>query len=234
MITQVKEPRAAKEPETASQRAKILVVDDHPIVRQGLSQLLLNEPDLVVCGEAEDAPQAMTAIENLAPDLIVVDIALRGASGVELIKNVHARWPELPVLVLSMHDEALYGERCLRAGARGYIMKQAATENMVTAIRKVLSGDIYVSPTMSEKILSQFLFGGNQHRSAIERLTDRELEVLTLLGRGRGTRQIADELHLSMKTIESHRAHLKEKLGLRDAPELVRFAVEWVNSEMPA
>lgn len=213
-------------------KAKVLIVDDHPIVRQGLTQLLNGEADLVVCGEAETARRAMAAITELDPDLAIVDITLQGTNGIELIKNIVAQWPELPILVLSMHDESLYAERALRAGAKGYVMKQEATEKLTGALRRILNGQIYVSEKLADKMMRKAIDGKSVHdASPVSALSDRELEVLQLIGQGQGTRQIAEDLNLSVKTIESHRAHIKEKLNLKTAPEMVRFAVQWVNQE---
>jgi DNA-binding NarL/FixJ family response regulator len=212
-------------------KTKILIVDDHPIVRQGLAELVNHEDDLVVCGQAEDAHQAMTAIKELRPDMATVDISLKETSGMELIKDIHAQYPNLPVLALSMHDESLYGERALRAGARGYIMKQEATEKVIEAIRKILSGEVYVSDKMAARMVRKLVGGQTEtSTSAIERLSDRELEVFHLIGNGYGTRQISERLHLSIKTIETYRAHIKEKLDLADAAELLQYAIQWVNS----
>lgn len=211
----------------------VLIVDDHPIVRQGLAQLINQENDLVVCGQAEDAHEAIGAIREHHPDLVIVDISLKDTSGVELIKDLKVRHPDLPVLTLSMHDEAVYGERALRAGARGYIMKQEATEKVVTAIRRVLAGDIYVSDGMAAKMVSKMVGGANKKSaSPIESLSDRELEVFRMIGEGFNTREMAEKLHLSVKTIETYRAHIKDKLALQDASELLRSAIQWVNSEL--
>ena len=216
--------------EIADTEARILIVDDHPIVRQGLAQLLNGEPDFVVCGEAGTARQAMTAIAELKPNLAIVDITLQGTNGIELIKNIVAQWPDLPILVLSMHDESLYGERALRAGAKGYVMKQEATGELTGALRRILNGQIYASEKLKDRMMRQAIDGkATQNTSPVAALSDRELEVLQLIGQGRGTRQIAEDLNLSAKTIESHRAHIKEKLNLKTAPELVCFAVQWVN-----
>lgn len=214
------------------EKRDILIVDDHPIVRQGLAQLIGQEHDLNVCGQAEDACQAMKAIRDLKPDLVVVDIALKETSGMELIKDIKVQYPGLPVLTLSMHDEAVYGERALRAGAKGYIMKQEATDKVVTAIRRVLAGEVYISDGMAAKMVGR-LVGSASDRgvSPIERLSDRELEVFRLIGEGYGTREMAEKLHLSVKTIETYRAHIKDKLGFQDANELLRSAIQWVNSE---
>lgn len=209
-------------------KSQIVIVDDHPIVRQGLAEMVDQEPDLCVCGTAEDVHRGLDAIEKLKPDLVIVDVSLKGSNGIELLKNIKIRHPRMLVLVLSMHDESLYAVRALRAGAAGYIMKQEATERVLTAIRRVLTGEIYLSEKMERKMMHQ-LVGGRSARtgSPIEDLSDRELEVFGLIGQGHGTRQIAEELHLSIKTVESHRAHIKEKLNLRNATELVQHAIQW-------
>ena len=211
----------------------VLIVDDHPIVRQGLAQLIEQERDLHVCGQAEDAHEAMQAIRTLKPDMVIVDISLKDTSGMELIKDLKVRHADLPILTLSMHDESMYAERSLRAGARGYIMKQEATEKVITAIRRVLAGEVYVSDTVATRMVSRLAAGaGAVSASPLESLSDRELEVFRLIGEGNGTRQVAEKLHLSVKTIETYRAHIKEKLGFKDANELFRAAIEWVNAEM--
>ena len=215
---------------SASKKTKssILLVDDHPIVRQGLAEMIDQQPDIHVCGTAEDVHKALDAVEKYKPDLVIADISLKGSNGIELLKNIKIRYPRMLVLVLSMHDESLYAVRALRAGAAGYIMKQEATEKVLTAIRQVLNGEIYLSEKMEKKMMHQ-LVGGRTTRtgSPIEDLSDRELEVFGLIGQGHGTRQIAEELHLSIKTIESHRAHIKEKLHLKNATELVQHAIQW-------
>jgi DNA-binding NarL/FixJ family response regulator len=210
----------------------IVIVDDHPIVRQGLAQLINQESDLLVCGQAEDAYEAMQTIRESDPDMVIVDISLKETSGVELIKDLKIQYPDLPVLTLSMHDETVYGERALRAGARGYIMKQEATEKVVTAIRRVLAGEVYVSNGMAAKMVSKLVGGPGKTSSPVECLSDRELEVFRMLGEGYNTREMADKLHLSVKTIETYRAHIKDKLGLQDASELLRSAIRWVNTEL--
>ena len=213
-------------------KTNILVVDDHPMMRQGLVQLIDNESDLAVSGEAETAEQAISMVNQSRPDLILADISLTGKSGLELLKDLQALEPGLPVLVISMHDESLYAERVLRAGGRGYIMKQEGGKQIMQAIRHVLSGQIYVSPKISGKILELFSGrSGNSGGSPVEQLTDRELEIFQLIGHGKGTRQIAEQLHLSVKTVEVHRQHIKEKLKLTDAPSLARYAVQWVESQ---
>lgn len=208
---------------------RILIVDDHPIVRQGLRSLVDQESDLHVCGEAGSAGEAMKVVKELKPDLMLVDISLKGPDGLELTKSIRSILPDLPILIVSMHDESLYAERVLRAGANGYIMKEEVAHNIAEAIRKVLNGDIYISDAMRQKILRGVAGQRtNPATSSVERLSDRELEVFRLIGRGLGTRQIADDLHLSVKTIETYRAHIKEKMALKNATELVRQAVQWV------
>ncbi|MDB6055383.1 MAG: two component transcriptional regulator, LuxR family [Verrucomicrobiales bacterium] len=208
-------------------KCKILIVDDHPIMREGIVQLINHEKDLMICGQYEDAGEAFKGVEDHRPDLAVIDISLKGSSGIELLKNIKCNFPNVLVLMLSMHDESLYAERVLRAGAAGYIMKQEATERILIAIRKVLNGEVYLSERMSTKLMHQ-LVGGRAASggSLMERLSDRELEVFGLIGQGKGTRQIAEQLHLSVKTIESHRAHIKEKLNLKNATELVHRAIQ--------
>ncbi len=213
-------------------QTNVLLVEDHPITRQGLKLLIDNEPDLTVCGEASDAQYAMNAIEKQRPDIVVVDITLPKKSGLELIKDVYAIYPDIKTLVLSMHDEALYAERVLRAGGRGYLMKDEGGEKLLVAIRRVLEGQIYVSDRMASSILESFS-GGNPSKtkaSLIKGLTDREFEVFQLIGRGKGTREIAEALHVSVKTIEAHRQNIKEKLKCQTAPEMVRYAVRWEES----
>jgi len=224
--------RKKREAKSRKEENKILILDDHPIVRRGLAELIDQEEDLMVCGQAEDAYDAMEAIKTLKPDLVIVDISLKEKSGIEVIKDIKAQYPALIVLILSMHDESLYAERALRAGARGYIMKQEATEKVITAIRKVLSGQVYVSNRMAARMVGKFVGGGpDVGASEIDRLSDRELEVFCLIGQGHGTREIAEKLHLSVKTIETYRAHIKEKLNLTSAAELLRYAIRWVSSE---
>lgn len=211
---------------------KVLIVDDHPILREGISQLINQEKDLTVCGSMEDAYQGLEAIEKLKPSVVIVDISLKGMNGLELIKNIKTRYAALPILVLSMHDESLYAERVLRAGARGYIMKQEAIEKVLTAIRKVLDGEIYVSDKIAARMVEKCVHGGSEKGiSPIDLLSDRELEVFQWIGKGYGTRQISKELHLSVKTVETYREHIKQKMKLENAMELVRHAVQWVESE---
>lgn len=208
-------------------KCKVFLVDDHPIVRQGLALFIDREPDLVVCGEADGATSALPAIQESMPDFVVLDISLDGPDGLELLKSLRAKYPSLPVLILSMHDESVYAERALRAGANGYIMKQEATDKVLTAIRRILGGEVYVSDRLTKRMLQQFVHGSISPREPLAKLSDRELEVYRLIGAGHGTRQIADELHVSTKTVESYQAHIKEKLSLRNARELVQHAIEW-------
>ncbi len=217
---------------TKKSAARILIVDDHPLLRQGIAELINNEPDLEVCGEAEDPHKAIDAMEKLNPDVIILDISLKGASGIELLKNIKVRFPRLLVLILSMHDESVYAHRALRAGAAGYIMKQEASEKVLVAIRKILSGEVYLSEELGSRMLNRLVGGRSSlNGSPIEELSDRELEVFGLIGQGHGTRPIAEKLHLSVKTVESHRAHIKEKLNLKSANELVHHAIQWAQSE---
>jgi DNA-binding NarL/FixJ family response regulator len=211
-------------------KAKVLVIDDHPIVRQGLTQLINQEPDLVVCGSAEDAGAGLRAIAANRPDIVILDISLDGPDGLSALKDIRVNDAALPVLVLSMHDESLYAERALRAGASGYIMKQEATEKVLEAIRRIRGGEVYVSDRIAKRLLREIV-GPSSGKPPIEALTDRELAVFRLIGKGRGTREIADELHISIKTVESYQAHIKEKLSLKNARELVQRAVEWVTRE---
>lgn len=212
----------------APRKKTVFVVDDHPIVRQGLALLINQETDLTVCGEAEEMHAALSAIQAVRPDILIVDISLNGPDGLELLKNIRLGAPRLPVLILSMHDESIYAERALRAGANGYIMKQEATEKVLVALRRILSGEIYVSDRIANSMLRHYVRGVNpSEHSSISDLTDRELEVFRLIGEGHGTRQIAEVLHLSVKTVESYQAHIKEKLSLRSARELVQHAVQW-------
>lgn len=212
-------------------RRRILIVDDHPVVRAGLVQQLSREPDLMVCAQAGSAAQALAAVEQHRPDLALVDINLPGRSGLELIRDIRVMAPKLPLLVLSMHDESVFAERVLRAGGRGYVSKEAGGERVIEAIRRVLSGQIYVSESVSTRLLDS-LAGKHPVRtvSPAEQLTDRELEVFTLIGQAKETKEIARRLHMSGKTVEAHRAAIKRKLKLKTGPELTRHAVLWVEA----
>jgi DNA-binding NarL/FixJ family response regulator len=212
----------------------ILIVDDHPIFRHGLAQLINQEHDLLVCGEAEDYHGALKGVETLAPDMVIVDITLKNMSGIDLIKDLHRQYRTLPMLVISMHEESLYAERSLRAGARGYIMKQEASESVIDAIRQVLRGRIYASRDVTDNLLTRFVDGPQSVlESPVQALTDRELEVFRLIGEGLGLSEIADRLHLSVKTIGTYRERIKDKLGIKNATELLRSAMKWVENDHP-
>jgi DNA-binding NarL/FixJ family response regulator len=221
-----------KQSKTRARRHSILIVDDHPLFRKGVVQLLSQEPDLEVRAEAGNSRSALDAIRREEFDLAVLDIGLQGgANGIELTKSIKAERPELPILVLSMHDEALYAERALRAGAHGYLMKREAIDCVLSAVRSVLEGEIYVSPSMSKRMIFEHIHGPGEARSALDRLTDRELEILQLIGEGHEVREIAKQLHLSAKTVEAHRSHIKEKLNFSNAREVARFATNWVSQQ---
>jgi DNA-binding NarL/FixJ family response regulator len=202
------------------------------MVREGIARLVDNEQDLMICGQADDAPEALKAISETKPDIVVVDVSLKSSSGIELMKSIKAQYPKLPVLVLSMHNEALYAERALRAGAMGYIMKQEASENLLIAIRRVLGGQIYISDKVSKRLIRQLARGrADTVTSSVDNLSDRELEVFHMIGLGCGTSQIAEKLYLSIKTIETYRTHIKKKLNLTDSRELLQYAIQWVSSQ---
>ena len=210
---------------------EILLIDDHPLMRKGLAMTLEAESDMTVCKQAASAEEALELLETYIPDIAVVDISLPGMSGLEFIKHAHALHPKMRMIVVSRHDEALYAERAIRAGARGYVMKLEADTIIVDAIRRVLEGRIYVSPEINERLLLGMLSGRDaMQRSPLEILSDRELEVFELTGRGVSTREIAERLHLSIKTVESYRARIKSKLDLSSATELLQQAVQWVES----
>ncbi|HUB78906.1 MAG TPA: response regulator transcription factor [Bryobacteraceae bacterium] len=212
-------------------KATVLLVDDHPIVRQGLTQLINQEADLVVCAQAEDGERALHAIATHRPDIVILDISLNGPDGLAVLKDIRMCHAGLPVLVLSMHDESLYAERVLRAGANGYIMKQEATERVLEAIRRIQGGEVYVSDRIAKRLLKKVVSSTSEAASPIEALTDRELAVFRLIGKGRSTREIADELHVSVKTVETYQSHIKDKLGLKNARELVQHAFQWVTHQ---
>src|SRR5438067_4489154 len=210
---------------------RIVIVDDHPLFRKGLQELIHSDGNFAVCGEANNASEGIEVIRKLAPDLAIVDLSLPGANGIELIKNVRAEFPKVPILVLSMHDESLYALRALRAGAEGYVMKHEAMANVIQAIHEVFNGRPYLSPAMAAQVITKFAHRGSQSEAdAVERLSDRELEILELIGKGNEVRQIAKLLHLSPKTVETHRAHIKEKLNLQNARQVTHFAVQWVGT----
>ncbi len=214
---------------THAQPPRLLIVDDHPVFRHGITQLIGTMREVTICGEAVDARSALDAMRQLVPDVALIDISMPGTNGIELIKLMLAEQPRLIILTLSMHDEALYALRALRAGAKGYVMKHQAPENVLDALRKVIAGGIYVSAQLSERLVFKAIHGSEcDIGSPVDKLSDRELEVLQLFGRGKSTREIAEALHLSVKTIETHRAHIKEKLGFSAADEMVKFAIDWM------
>lgn len=209
-------------------KRKVFLVDDHPLVREWLTNLINQQSDLAVCGEAETAPRALDAVAKTKPDVAIVDISLRDSSGLELIKSLKEMHPEIATLVFSMHDESLYAERALRAGAKGYIMKRETTRNVIDAIRRVLEGKLYISPTVAEEITARSVSGrAASAQTPVELLSDRELEVFEMLGQGLGTRQIADALRVSIKTVQAYCARMKEKMNLGSATELLREAIRW-------
>lgn len=213
-------------------KKQILIVDDHPLMRKGLAMIINAEPDLVVCSQASKAEEALEAMEKLNPDMAIVDVSLPGMSGLELTKHILAIKPDMLILVVSRHDEALYAERAIRAGARGYIMKMVAGDEILKAVKRVLNGGIYVSDEINDRLLVGMASGHKQlNQSPLEVLSDRELEVFELTGRGMGTREIAEKLYLSVKTVESYRARIKNKLNLSNATELMLHAVQWVEGE---
>jgi DNA-binding NarL/FixJ family response regulator len=217
---------------TSENKTQVLIVDDHPVVRDGLTTIINHERDLNVCGEADDAHEALKAITELKPEVVVVDISLKNSDGIELTKNIKAGYPKLSVIVLSIHDESVYAERALLAGAKAYLMKDAASENIVRAIRTVLSGEIYVSNTISKKFLHKIAGDKTStFKTPIENLSDREFEIFRLIGEGFKASQIAMQLHLSTKTIETYRSRIKEKLNLPNAAELLQYSIKWAKSQ---
>jgi DNA-binding NarL/FixJ family response regulator len=231
-------PTGTLSPETESKASpsvkRILIVDDHPTFRQGLSFLIGEDPEFVVCGEADSAAHAIAAFGTLEPDIVVLDVAMPGMNGIELIKMILAQAPDLPILVVSMHDETLYALRALKAGARGYVMKGEATSSILAALRKVAAGKTYVSPTFGELLIFKAIQSLDEGLgSPVDSLSDRELEVFEKLGKGMSTRAIAEDLHLSPKTVETHRAHIKEKLDFKDGTAMVRFAIDWMTHQQP-
>jgi len=212
-----------------SAKTRIFIVDDHPLLRRGLAELINREPDMTFCGEAEDSPSAIKAISQIKPDLVIVDISLKGYNGIELIKNIKAFDPKIQVLVLSMHDESIYAMRVLKAGAKAYVMKQEVVDKVMEAVRRIRAGKVFVSERVASRMLDQVVVGGDPAPdSPVDLLSDRELEIVNMIGSGLPTREIAAKLHISIKTVESHRARIKEKLNLQNAIQLVQFCVRWV------
>jgi DNA-binding NarL/FixJ family response regulator len=222
-----------KEPANKKRKTRILIVDDHPIVREHLGQLIQQQHDLAKCGEADDLASGIAAVRKLRPDLVIMDISLKGAYGMDLIKDIKEEFPKLPVLVLSMHDELLFAERALRAGAKGYITKQEATHSILEAIRQVLQGKVYLNEKMGDALLGKIANGKpGMTSSPVELLSDRELQVFHRISQGVSLRKIAEELHLSIKTVESHCARIKDKLDLKDSSELLQYAIQWARSSL--
>lgn len=220
-------PQAAPK---VKKRTRILLVDDHPMVRERLAEVINREPDLTVCAEAEDRSEAIEAIQARQPALVIVDITLKNSDGVELIKDIHSRWPGLLMLVVSMHDESLYAERVLRAGARGYITKQEATRSILRAIRRVLDGQVFLNENIASQIIARLTAPNSQNTtSPVDSLADRELQVFELTGRGLNTRQIAEHLHIGVKTVETYRHRIREKLKIEHAADLLRSAITWAH-----
>jgi DNA-binding NarL/FixJ family response regulator len=216
-------------------RKRVLVVDDHAVVRFGVAQLINQQSDMMVCDEEEDAANALSAIGRHKPDIVIADISLKDSSGLELMRNIKAQYPRLPILVVSVHDESIYAEMAFRAGATGYLMKQEALDRIPTAIRRVLEGSVYVSDALAARMLQQRVRGQlDVQESPVKSLSDRELEVFQLIGQWKKTKEIAQELHLSVKTVEYYREQIKRKLNLRDASELTQYATSWVQRENPA
>jgi len=224
----------AKQNQVKDNRKRVLLVDDHAVVRYGIAQLINQQSDLVVCGEEEDAAKALSAITNLKPDIVIADISLKDSSGLELMRNIKAQYAGLPVLVVSAHEESVYAEIAFRAGALGYLMKGDALEKVLTALRRVLSGNIYVSDALAARMLQQQVRGAaDPGESPVDGLSDRELEVFQLIGQWKKTKEIAQALHLSIKTIEYYREQIKQKLNLKNAAELTQHATAWVQRENP-
>jgi DNA-binding NarL/FixJ family response regulator len=222
--------RAVETRRKGGKHTRILLVDDHPMVRERLAEILGREPDLQVCGEAEDRHEALAVVRTTRPDLVIVDLTLKSSDGLELIKDIHSRWPLLHMLVVSMHDESLYAERVIKAGARGYITKQEATRNILLAVRRVLAGNIYLNDRIAARILTRLTSHPNKVAAApAELLADRELQVFELTGRGLNTREIAVRLRVSPKTIETYRARIRDKLKLKDGSELLQVAISWAH-----
>ncbi len=220
--------RKSRTPLAARKRVRILLVDDHPMVRERLAEVINREADLMVCGEAESRLGALTSIVARLPDLVIVDLALKNSDGLELIKDIHVRWPRMRMLVVSMHDESLYAERVIRAGALGYITKQEATQKILQAIRRVLSGNVYLNEKVARRIMNRLTaHKGSAIGTPAELLADRELEVFDMTGRGLNTHEIAARMHIGIKTVETYRARIKEKLKLKDASELLQLAISW-------
>ncbi len=216
------------------EKSRIYIVDDHAMFRDGLRQMINLEPDLCVCGDAAEASAALAELRELQPDLVIADISLAGSSGIDLVKSIKRDFEDLPVLVVSMHDESLYGERSLRAGAMGYVMKSEPARTVLAALRKVLRGEVHISEKMASAMVAKFVQGSTEpHPSPLESLSDRELEVFRLLGQEKGTRQIAEEINVALPTVATFKNRIKEKLGLKNSTEMVLYAIQWFRQEHP-
>jgi DNA-binding NarL/FixJ family response regulator len=221
-----------KQDKTNEKKTQVFIVDDHPVIREGLAVIINHEQDMSVCGEAEDAHQALKAVTELKPDIVIADMSLKNSDGLELTKNIKARYPRLPVIIFSVHDEFIYAERALLAGARAYLMKDAVSENVIKAIRAVLKGEIFVSDAISNKFLHKIARDkAGTAKTPIENLSDRELEIFRLIGEGYKASQIAKQLHLSVKTIGTYRTRIKEKLDIANASELLKYSIRWTKSQ---
>jgi DNA-binding NarL/FixJ family response regulator len=221
---------AAKPSIIAADKARVLIVDDHPVVRQGLSALIEQSGDLTVCGQAGDAKDALVQLHAVRPDVVLLDLSLQEANGIDVMRDMLVQMPSLPILVLSMMDETYYAERVLRAGGRGYVMKGEAMDTVLSAVHCVLRGEIFLSPAMSARLVAKLVRGPSE-RNSVDLLSDRELEVFEMIGAGLSTRDISERLHLSIKTVESHREHIKGKLNFAGSSELLRHAIQWVQAE---
>ncbi len=224
----------ASQKSPTGEKGRVYIVDDHAMFRDGLRQMINLEPDLCVCGDSADAAQAMAEIPLTKPDLVIVDISLAGTSGIDLVKAIKREFEDLSVLVVSMHDESLYGERALRAGAMGYIMKSEPAKTVLAALRKVLRGEVHVSEKMASAVVAKFVQGsGSAPPAPLERLSDRELEVFRMLGQEKGTRQIAEEMNVALPTVATFKNRIKEKLGMKNSTEMILFAIQWFRQEQP-
>jgi DNA-binding NarL/FixJ family response regulator len=216
-----------------AEKSRVYIVDDHAMFRDGLRQMINLEADLAVCGDSADAVQAMADLRVLRPDLVIVDISLAGSSGIDLVKAIKRDFEDLTVLVVSMHDESLYGERALRAGAMGYVMKSEPAKTVLAALRKVIRGEVHISEKMASAVVTKFLQGAPERPSPLETLSDRELEVFRMLGQEKGTRQIAEEINVALPTVGSFKNRIKEKLGMKNSTEMILYAIQWFRQENP-
>jgi DNA-binding NarL/FixJ family response regulator len=226
-------PLSGRRAGAPGERSRIYIVDDHAMFRDGLRQMINLEPDMTVCGDAPDANQALADLRQLQPDLAIVDISLAGSNGIDLVKAIKKEFDDLPVLVVSMHDESLYGERSLRAGAMGYVMKTEPAKTVLAALRKVLRGEVHISEKMASAVVTKFLQGTPQPPSPLESLSDRELEVFRMLGQEKGTRQIAEEINVALPTVGTFKNRIKEKLGMKNSTEMILYAIQWFRQENP-